>query len=243
MNRDDLLLVAGNVLSVSTEVSPSWRSDAVNTLLFSALHASSMRDKFVDTERWGAEFAKAMGKAKWNRSGYRSVVVEPDKEEMITVRERINKTISDLWGAGPVLQWELIQERIEQSPAPLEVWALLGGSVVSVAGTELEKTAGTSTLVLQINLLGEEGVIHSLFIHFSTAEQVDADFFNQAFLGGELLGALTVEVTQYTLDKKGYERSQIRELILSKLAGAADTMVVELCPNQLTDDDSQARID
>lgn len=240
MNRDDLLLVAGNVLSVSTEVSPSWKSDGVNTLLFSALHASSMRNKFVDTERWGAEFSKAMGKAKWNRSGYRSVVVEPDKEEVFTIRERLHKTITDTWGAGPVQQWELIQARIEQSPAPLEVWALLGGSVVSAAGTEVEKTAGASTLALQMNLLGEGGVIHALFIYFSTTEQVDADFYNQAFLGGALVGGLTLEVMQYTLDKKGYERDRIREIILGKLAGAADTMVIELCPNQLIDDDSQA---
>lgn len=188
MNKDDLLLVAGNVLSVSTDVSPSCKSDGVNTLIFSALHASSMWDKFVDTERWVAEFAKAMGKAKWNRSGYRSVVVEPDKEEVITVRERLHKTISNAWGAGPVQQWELIQACIEQSPAPLEVWALLGGSVVSAAGTQVEKNAGASTLALQINLLGEGDVIHSLFIHFSTTEQVDADFYNQAFLGGGVGG-------------------------------------------------------
>lgn len=54
------------------------------------------------------------------------------------------------------------------------------------------------------------------------------------------MGGLTIEVMQYTLDRKGYERDQIREIILGKLAGEADATVIELCPKQWIGDDSQA---
>jgi len=236
MKSDDLLLVAGNVLYVSAELSQSWKTDVLNTLLFSGLYASSKQDKFFDVERWGIDYSKAMVNAKWNRSIYRSVDVEPEKDEVVVLSELVYKKISDVLGAGPAQQFGRMLTCIEQSPAPQGILPILRKCAVSTIGGEAEDVSQSSTIVLQISLLGEEFVIHSVLIYLRTSEEIEVDFFNQGFVGGELMDKISVDVLQYSLDKKGYEKARVRENILKALPDTKDEMIIDLCSRCTVDE-------
>ncbi|SEM88148.1 hypothetical protein SAMN04487857_106141 [Pseudomonas sp. ok272] len=241
MHKDDLLLMAGSLLSVSADVSQPWKSDALNSLLFSGGYANAMQNKFVDTERWGGHYTKSMINLKWSRSRYRSVDVVPGRKETVVLIELLKKSVSDVFGASLAKPFGQVLARIEQTSATQDAWAMFRESAVSNDGAETEgeaenkTSAQCSTIVLQINLLVAELVTYSILIYFKTSEAVADDFLNQAFAGQDIVGKVSVEVAQYSLDKRGYERSKIREKVLEALADMTDERIIDLCSECVAD--------
>ncbi|POA18666.1 hypothetical protein C1886_15695 [Pseudomonas sp. FW300-N1A1] len=226
MNKDSVFLVAGGLLCVLDGFPESWREDVLNTLLFSQLYASSEENKFSSTEQWHARYISAMGMAKWSRPVYRSDSFEPDKDEVVVLKDLLRKKILDVLGDNQIEPLERMIGCIEQSPDPLVVWAMLKEHAVATVQTE--EASEVSTIVLQVRLLGAGPVVYSVFACFSTTEEVEVDFFNQRFVGSHIVGKVSLDVSLHVLDKVSYKRSKVREKILDELPDTKNELVLDL---------------
>lgn len=226
MNKDSVFLVAGDLLCILDDFPEPWREDVINVLLFSQLYAGSKENKFSSAEQWHAHCIEALGVAKWNRPVYRSESLEPDKDEVVVLKDLLRKKILDVFGDKQIEPLERVIGCIEQSPDPLVVWAMLKEHAVATVRTE--EASEVSTIVLQVRLLGRGPVVYSAFACFSTTEEVEVDFFNQRFVGSHIVGKVSLDVSLHVLDKVSYKRSKVREKILDELPDTKNELVLDL---------------
>jgi len=77
MIKDDVVVVAGNVLSVSSDVVDPWKEAVISSLLFSRLYANSQADRFAQAQQWYKDYDDALGRLKWELKANRSNDFEP----------------------------------------------------------------------------------------------------------------------------------------------------------------------
>ena len=225
MNKDDVCLVAGNLLLIEAGFVQRLRSDLINSVFFSQLYADSQAGKFAAPEKWYKGCANAMEKIKWQRPDYTSRDFEPEFDTQITLKDFIGNKFLELFGMKQSSGIERLMDSIEHSHDKKIGLALRDHSVASI------KKVGDSeisTIALQLGLFGAGPALHSVFICFSTIEEVETDFFNQCFSGEHIVGQVSVDIARQVLDLPAFERGRIAEKILEQLPDSRDQLVLEL---------------
>lgn len=226
MVKDDVLLVAGNLTSVSVGVSEAWRSNVVDSILFSQLYASSKISKFSDSQQWYKNYTEAMSKTKWKTGGYRFSSVEFDEGLSIFLNVLIQKRLGSVVGLPQTEQFERLMSSIQQGCAA-EAIASLTEEHAMVYQVE-EKTSTVSTVVLHVSLVARGPAIYSVFVCFKTTQEVERNFFHQEFKSELIVGEIGIGISQLVLDKDAYEKARMREKILRSLPEVTAPLVLDI---------------
>lgn len=226
MFKDDVLLVAGNLTSVSSCVSETCKKDVVDSVLFSQLYASSKISKFSDSQLWYKNFTEAMTKIKWKTGGYKFSDVMFDEGVSIILNILIQKRLGSLVGLPQTEQFERLMSSIQQGYAT-EAIALLIEEHAMVSQVE-EKASTVSTVVLHINLAAMGPKICSIFVCFKTTQQIKSNLFCQEFNSELIVGEIGIGVTQFVLDKDAFEKTRMREKILRSLPDVTAPLVLDI---------------
>jgi hypothetical protein len=226
MAKDDVLLVAGNLVSVSTDVSEIWRKEVVNSILFSQLYASSKLDKFASSQQWCKYYAEAMEKLKWKAGVWRLTNIELNEGVSIV----LNRLIKDRFGLLVKLlqleQFERLMYSVQQGCATEAIASSTGEHAMV---RRIEGDASTvSTVALHVSLVGRGPAIYSAFIYFDTSQEVESDFFTQEFKSELIKGEVGIAVSCLVLDKAGYEKARIREKVLGSLPEVTTGLVLDI---------------
>ena len=220
MIKDDVVVVAGNVLSVSSDVVDPWKKAVISSLLFSRLYANSQADRFAQAQQWYKDYDDALGRLKWELRANKSNDFEPVDGSVIVVKDLIKTQMVDVLGSAQAEQFERLMRSIELASSAEMLAAQVGEhAVVKVAVNEIHEA---SCLALQLSLVGQGPVVCSVFVRFDTTQEVDFDFFNQNFMSEHIVGKVSVDVSQRVLNKVSYEKSRMREMITSKLPEAGE---------------------
>jgi hypothetical protein len=220
MIKDDVVVVAGNVLSVSSDVVDPWKEAVISSLLFSRLYANSQADRFAQAQQWYKDYDDALGRLKWELKANRSNDFEPMEGSVIVVKDLIKTQMVDALGSAQAEQFERLMRSIELASSAEMLAAQVGEhAVVKVAVNDIHEA---SCLALQLCLVGQGPVICSVFVRFDTTQEVDFDFFNQNFMSEHIAGKVSVDVSLRVLNKGSYEKSRMREIIASKLPEAGE---------------------
>lgn len=222
MGKDDLLLVDGGLVYVPQGFSSSDQGDVIRALLYCSLYAKSKFNMFAEARSWNARHNKALLNLKWNRERDRTIVLEQSGAGFV-LRKLLEEKLYPVLGSGPAQDVESVVAGVEQLSAEHGSWkALRAATVLQNSG---EEGAPASQVVVRVNLLGAAANIYSIFIHFKTNEEVDADFFNQPF---EAVDNLSIDVAQYSLNTEAYKKGEIRTLVLEQLLDALNKKVISL---------------
>jgi hypothetical protein len=223
MIKDDVVVVAGNVVSVSSDVVDPWKEAVISSLLFSRLHANSKADRFAEAQQWYKFYDDALGHLKWELQVNRSNDFEPMEGSAIVVKDRIKTQLVDALNSAQAEQFERLMRSIELALSEQTLAKQVGEhAVIKVAGDDMHET---SCLALQLTLVGQGPVICSVFVRFDTTQEVDFDFFNQSFVSEHIVGKVSVDVTLRVLNKVSYEKSRMREMIARKLPEGGGQML------------------
>jgi hypothetical protein len=226
MNKDVVFLVAGDPLSLSTDIPEPWRQDVLISLLFSRLYANSKADKLFAAGQWYTNFSAAMEKVKWRREAYKGFSFEPGIDDVVVLRDLVKKKSEFLLGVNQKAQLERLMSCIEESLETEMTGAMLRKH--AVANSPAENKSDFSTIALQLSFVGSGPVIYTVFVCFSTTEEVEVDFINQRFVGRRVVGKISVDVSKQVLDKSGYERARMREKLMDQLPDSIDEFIVDL---------------
>lgn len=226
MVKDDVLLVAGNLTSVSVGVSEAWKSNVVDTVLFSQLYASSKISKFSDSQQWYKEYTRAMSQSKWETGGYRFSRVEFDEGVSILLNVLIQKRLGSVAGFPQTEQFERLMSCTQQGCAA-EAIASLTEEHAMVCQVK-EETSTVSTVVLHISLVTRGPAIYSALVYFKTTQEVERNFFYQEFKSELIVGEIGIGVSQLILDKDAYEKARMREKILRSLPEVTAPLVLDI---------------
>lgn len=217
MIKDDVVVVAGNVLSVSSDIVDPWRKDVISSLQFSRLYANSQADRFAEAQQWYKDYDDALGRLKWELRANRSNAFEPMSGSVIVVKDLIRTQLVDVL-SSKAEQFERLISSIELASSAGIFAAPVGEhAVVKVAVDDIH---GASCLALQLSLVAQGPAICSVFVRFDTTQKVDSDFFNQSFMSEHIVGQVSTDVSLRVLNKVSYEKSRMRGMIASKLPEA-----------------------
>jgi hypothetical protein len=226
MIKDDVVIVAGNVLSVSSDVVDPWRKDVIGSLLFSRLYANSQADRFAEAQQWYKDYDDALGRLKWELRASKSNDFEPVDGSVIVLKDLISTHLVDAPSSAQAEQFERLMHSIELASNAEMLAAQVGEhAVVKVAVDDIHEA---SCLALQLSLVGQGPILCSVFVRFDTTQEVDFDFFNQDFMSEHIAGKVSVDVSLRVLNKVSYEKSRMREMIASKLPEAGGSQMLEL---------------
>ncbi|VVN81884.1 hypothetical protein [Pseudomonas fluorescens] len=218
MIKDDVVIVAGNVLSISSDVVDPWREDVISSLLFSRRYANSQADRFAEAQQWCKYYDGALGRLKWELRAGKSNDFEPVDGSVIVVKDLIREKLVDILNSTRVEQFERLMRSIElTSNADMLAAQVEEHAAVKAA---VDGVHDVSCVALQLSLVGQGPVVCSVFVRFDTTQEVDFEFFNQDFTSEHIVGKVSVDVSQRVLNKVMYEKSRMREMIASILAEA-----------------------
>jgi hypothetical protein len=228
MIKDDVCLVAGNLLLVAGGFSQQLREDLLDSLLFSQLYADTKVVRWSDAESWNTECATALEKVKWQRTVYKNNRFDPKNDAQFSIRDSVVGQVRSLFGKNQVEKFEQLINGVEHS----FVEEAAGGALRehAVATVKTTDDADFSTIALQMGILGVGAVLYSVFVCFNTIEEVEADFLNQCFSGKHIVGEVSFDFAKQQLDRAGFERSRMREKIIAQLPDSRDGLILELCP-------------
>jgi hypothetical protein len=231
MNKDIVFLVAGDPLSISTDIPDFWRKEVLSSLLYSRLYANSKVNRLVAPDQWYKNFSNAMGKVKWGREAYKSYSFEPEVGAVVALQDLVGARLGSLFGLSQAPQFERLMASVEDSLNTEVAGAKLRQrAVVSTPG---EKDSVISTIALQLSFVGAGPVVYSAFVHFATVEDVEVDFINQRFLGEHIVGKVSIDVSKQLLDKAGYEEDRMQDQILSKLPDSTDKLIFDITSQRI----------
>jgi len=231
MIKDDVCLVAGNLLLVADGFSQQLREDLVNSVLFSQLYANSKAGKLAGAESWYAECATAMEKAKWQRSVYQSKGIEPKNNEKFVMKDSVVSQMLSIFGTNQAEKFKQLINCVEHFFVGDKISLAL--REYTVATVKTPDDSDFSTVALQMGILGAGPVLYSVFVCFSTTEDVEVDFLNQCFSGEHIVGEISFDFAKQLLDQASFERSRMREKIIDQLPDSRDKLVLELCPGRI----------
>ncbi|WP_339498450.1 hypothetical protein [Pseudomonas silesiensis] len=218
MIKDDVVIVAGNVLSVSSDVVDPWRKDVIGSLLFSRLYANSQADRFAEAQQWYKDYNDALGRLKWELRTGRSNDFEPVDGSVIVVKDLIREKLVEVLNSTQAELFERLIRSIElASSAQMLAAQVEEHAVVKVVVDGIHEV---SCFALQLSLVGQGPVVCSVFVRFDTTQEVGCEFFKQNFMSEHIVGKISVDVSQRVLNKVTFEKSRMREMIASKLSEA-----------------------
>lgn len=218
--------MAGDPLSISTDIPVFWRGEVLNSLLYSRLYANSKVDRGVAPDGWYKNFSNAMEKVKWEGEAFKNYSFEPEADDVVVLQGLVSARIGSLLGSGQASRLEYLIASLEDSLSTEEVGKKF--RQCTVASVSEEKDSTLSTITLLLSFVGNGAVVYSAFVHFVTAEDVEADFINQRFSGKHIVGSVSIDVSKRVLNKAGYEEDRIRDKILSKLPDSTDELICDL---------------
>lgn len=230
MVMDDVFLVAGSLISVSTGLALPRRQDALQSLLFSHLYANSKADRFSDADKWYKEFNNAMGRLKWNLSVYRHFRFAPSDDDVLVLRELTQQKLQGVIDSSQRDSFDRLIRDVDLSPVA-EVLATAEGEHAMVKTVE-SGTHNLSEIVLQAGLIGPGANISSVFISFKTSQHIEREFIAQDFAGEQIVGDITVDISRHVLNEASYENSRMRSIIASKLPNASEALILDLRPGE-----------
>lgn len=224
----DVMLVAGNLLSISLGLPDSWRDDVLNSLLFSQMYANSQVEKFDKPDKWYTAHANAMSQTKWRRTSYKSNYFQPDRDAIITLQNLIRENLLGRLDKNHGEQVESMIRRIQKLSDADGVQSVFRKHVITTAQPEVQSAvvSAVSTVALQISLIDSGPIAYSAFVSFSTSEAVEVDIFKQCFSGKDIVGEISVDFSQHELNKVDYEKNNVRKNILSSLPGTKDNLIL-----------------
>lgn len=228
MIKDDVCLVAGNLLFVADGFSQSLRKDLIDSVLFSQLYANTKIGKLADAESWYVECATGMEKVKWRRTDYKSNSFEPGNKAGFIIKDSVVSRVRTIFGTSQSERFEHLINCAEHSFVDDAVGVALREH--TVATIKLSDDSDYSTVVLQVGVLGVGPVLHSVFICFSTTEDVEVDFLNQCFSGKHIVGEVSLDFARQLFSQADFGKRRIREKIIDQLPDSRDELVLELCP-------------
>ncbi|MFW0756445.1 hypothetical protein ACN1C3_17170 [Pseudomonas sp. H11T01] len=217
-----VMLVAGNLLSISDELPDFMEGDVLNSLLFSQLFANNKAVKFASPGEWYKADAKAMTQVKWLGIDKNFMCFEPAKDSIVTLQELIKKSLRNHVNQQQGVQVDSMMVRRGRFPEEETVHALFRGQVINTVPAETDVPRegvkpAVSTIALQVGLVEPGPVLYSIFINFSTSEVIGVDVFSQHFSGENIVGSISVYFARRELDTKAYQKENIRGKILSAL--------------------------
>jgi hypothetical protein len=225
MIKDDVFLVAGNLLSLSRSVNDSWKKDVLDSILFSRLYAGSKSDRFSSARQWHNYYIEAMGQLKWALVSSKSTRFELGDGTNFVLRHLIQDKLATIMVSAQTEQFERLMSATAQGLAEVLTTSAGDNAVVCFS---TNNTLELKTFALQLSLVGQGPVVYSAFVHFTTTQDVESDFFNQELLSDMVVGEINIEIVRQVLNKVTYERSRMREKVLSSLPEEKSQLVLEL---------------
>lgn len=228
MVKDDVLLVAGNLTSVSVDVVEAWRKEVIDSILFSRLYANSKVDRFAESQQWSKYYSEAMGVLKWQVGSSKFTSLELNDGGSFVLKHLIRDKLKSVVDLSRVEQYERLMYSIEQNPAA-EVIASSAGEHAIVRQF---KGGGIkiSTVVLQVSLIGRGPDICSVFVCFDTAQEVKHDFLSQEFKNDLIFAELNIGVSKLMLNKASYEKARTREKVIDSLPEFTAPLILHITP-------------
>lgn len=222
MTKDDMFIVEGNFLSVPGDFPVAWKSDVVDSLLFSQLYADSNANRFDDAGGWYKSYRKSMGHVKWEQQAYNGNGFTPENGDVVVLKDLIEEKMGFLEGGR--LEYLLycirhfVREKLRHAALRQE----------EVTGVGEKRDVVVSTISLQLSVVEQGAIVYSMVVNFRTSEEVEADFFVQKFLGKHVVGKVNVDVSEQVLNKADYEKDGMRKKIAGHLSGKKEAGIVEI---------------
>jgi hypothetical protein len=228
-----VVLVAGNLLSISGELPDFMEDDVLNSLLFSQLFASNKVAKFAAPGEWYKADAKAMTQVKWLGIQNSFIRFAPVKNSIITLQELIQKNLLNHLSQKQGIRVDSMMARMGCLTEEEAVRTLFRGQVINTMSAETDFSGAgvkpaVSTIALQVSLVEPGPVLYSIFINFSTTEVIGSDVLSQHFSGRNIVASISVDFAQRELDKVAYQKENIRGKILSALPDKKDELMLRV---------------
>lgn len=222
-----MTVVAGNLLSVERKQASSVVTEAVDTLLFAQLAADLSVEKLVAPAQWFDRFLQAMMMSKWGIRGQFISRFELGVDTNITLEGLIKTGLSDRLSSGQADAVAAMVVKVGSLPETDAVQCLFRQRVLKPLA-ESDKSglsvAPVSRLALQISLLEQRATLHSLFVTFDTAVNVDTDMFHQVFSSQDVPGAIDLRYYRQEWDSAAY--SKVRPNVEAFLAGKKKGLIL-----------------
>ncbi|MHC8303976.1 hypothetical protein [Pseudomonas sp. PB3P13] len=226
MDKDSVFMVAGNLVSVSAGISPQWGEDVLNSLLFAGLYANSQVDRFYSAQQWSKENDTAMEQLKWNLSSSTSYNFLPDAKDGFVLKDSVMHQLNAALGAvhsaqmGRLLDSLQVPTVAEALAAETEEHALFRLSKVN--------TQKVATFFLRCSLVEPGPAVSNVSVFFKTTEDIGNGFLSQQFKSAFILGEVIMQVSRRVLDKKAYERKDLRKTVKEMLPSDRDHLICDL---------------
>jgi hypothetical protein len=224
-------LVAGNVLFEPSRLMPPVKEDVYNSLLFAQLYADSEFNKYEFPAQWYKEYIEAMYQSKWigDQHGFR--YLEPAEQSRVTIEKLVAENLLTRLHKTRAIDIKKMMAYLGGLPETDAAQVLFRAQVLSVAPATAEAGAvlegrPISTLTLHVSVMEREGIIDSLFIHFSTTDVIGLDIFHQELRGDRFVGKISLLSFRRELNQVMY--AKVRPDILNFLSDQKDKLIVSV---------------
>lgn len=227
MAKDELLLMPGGLFSLSGMLSAAWREKLKYSFLFSCLYARKAGDKFIDSTRWRLGYSHSMERLEWAILVNKVSSFKPKDDAVLVLKELLKEHLITQLQSREVMQLERLMSSVEKGLGSETLGAAIKEQTLFTV--QAQDTADTIVFV-HLSLLGSGPVVHSVSVRFRTSEDIEDDFFRQAFAGKCVLGEVSVNVCTRQLSTDRYQKNDIEAKVRHGLPDAADALIVELSP-------------
>ncbi|MCJ2372478.1 hypothetical protein [Pseudomonas sp. RGM 3321] len=214
------IMLSGQLLSVRSMPSSVTLNDISDALLCSQLYADSKADRFDAPALWYMRYGKAMQELKWTSSYYQRYAFEPAPLTGISCEWLIEQGASS--HPWDLAHFKALLRCMARLAPDDNLASLFHRSTVK----ERVEKPGASTITLQLSTLDEAATLTSLFMTFTTTDELKPNAYRQVFASGSIMGEIDIRCSRYTWDIKGYE--QVREKIQAFLSGKKDGLILPL---------------
>lgn len=216
-------LIAGHLLSDSSDLTSGMMDDVFDSLLYSQIYADKGGSKFDGPARWLSRCDDALHVAKWTLADSQRQADEPDNDAVISIKLLVEKYLLRWLPAAHATEVKTMIDCIaglsDADPASL----LLHRHTVRSPGD----AQGHTTVVLLISALDLRAQLSLLSVTFTTTCAVNADLLRQVFPGSTIVGEVDVCYSRRIWSHNDYK--SVRDRVQGVLAGRRDGLILPVC--------------
>lgn len=220
-------IVSGQLILLPKDLPDQLKQDILNTQLYAQLYASVRANKFSDAEVWDKRLTSARSELKWSTHfllGRRPV---PADEAKINVTSLILDQLAHAPHYEPSVMEDAIRRGLRALSYHSPAQAVFFDSVLRVTKSDsLLTTPLVSDVYLNVSVISPKAHMIDVQIGFSVHQLLDEHLFDQSLKGKDLIGAMSLSVSEYELDTSAF--SHIRDKVVNGLDGADATQIVNL---------------
>lgn len=222
-------VVSGQLILLPKTLPEQIKKDILHTQLLAQIYASVGADRFSDAKEWDNRQTTARSELRWTTQFTLATHSEPADEVTINLTTLILDQLARAPFANSPVMGEAIKCGLKALVAPSPAHKVFFEEIIKVTPANSSSPAGAlSEISFQVSVVSPVAHMIDIQIGFSVRTLLDEHVFEAVLTGKDVVGPLSLSVSEYELDTQGFER--IRDKVVGTLAGAEKNLIVGLEP-------------